>query len=317
MKKNLLILLCVLFSSTYCYADEPDFYYGALGYTIVSATDQTCEVAVGKYSGEVVVPAEVTHSGKVFKVIGVGKESFKSSNIKYLKISDGVQYVREGAVSVCVGLKKLVLPASLVTVEPGCFSFNSIETLIIEDGTEPLHCRLGTYKVKPLEGNENIMTMSVGRDVDKEFFTGGCNKVRDLIIGDMVTTFEPTSFPALRKLTVGSSLQYLPFLETGDNVSSITVKTLTPQSAGGFNKHTYMYATLKVPIGSLDAYKNTEPWNNFYDIEEYDTTGMNTISKEKKSDVYDLHGKLLYKNVSDTNNLPKGIYIINNKKVVK
>ena len=173
------------------------------------------------------------------------------------------------------------------------------------------------YKVKPLEGNDNLVTMSIGRNVDKEFFTSACYKVRTLTIGDLVTSFEPDAFPELRTLIVGSSLQYLPYLNTGDYVSTVTVKTTEPQSAGGFNKHTYMYATLKVPKGTKSTYENTEPWKNFMDIEEYDATGIINIHNNSNYKVYDLHGKLLYKNTPKIDNLPKGVYIINNQKVIK
>ena len=104
MKKGLVLFFTILFSPV-CMA-QPDFYSGALGYAIVSTEDQTCEVTVGKYSGEVVVPAEVNYSGQTFKVIGVGKDAFHLSNIKSLELSEGIQYVRESAVSVCTSLKK-------------------------------------------------------------------------------------------------------------------------------------------------------------------------------------------------------------------
>ena len=315
--KLLLLSAVTLYGTIFCMADEPDFYFGALGYSIVSASEQTCEVAVGKYNGEVVVPSEVTYSGKTFKVIGVGNSAFLDSKVKSIKLSEGIRYVREKGISLCISLKKLTLPASLIEVEQGCFSFNSIETLTIEDGTEPLPCDLGMYKIRPLEGNDNILTMNIGKNVSKEFFENACNKVKMLVIGDMVTTFEPTDFPALRTLEVGASLQSLPYLNTGDYLSNIKVKTAEPQNAGGFNKHTYLYATLHVPAGSKSAYENAEPWKNFKEIVEYEASGIDEIVENTTRDVYDLNGRLLFKKVLSTASLPKGIYIINHKKFVK
>lgn len=70
---------------------------------------------------------------------------------------------------------------------------------------------------------------------------------------------------------------------------------------------------LKVPEESISAYQQAEGWKEFLNIESL-TTGISSIKQEigKNAPVYNLNGTMM----KDTKNLPKGVYIINGKKVM-
>lgn len=76
---------------------------------------------------------------------------------------------------------------------------------------------------------------------------------------------------------------------------------------------------LFVPKNSIDAYKKTDEWKEFFLIEGTTTGIINNIyNKTENVDVYTIDGikRLSKVNVNEINALPKGIYIINGKKIV-
>lgn len=80
----------------------------------------------------------------------------------------------------------------------------------------------------------------------------------------------------------------------------------------------FNHATLYVPNSSIANYKADSWWGRFYKVEDI-ATGINgiTIDNSKKMDVYNLNGTLVTHDINKLNELPKGIYIVNGKKIVK
>ena len=76
---------------------------------------------------------------------------------------------------------------------------------------------------------------------------------------------------------------------------------------------------LIVPKNSIDAYKKADGWRNFFLIEGTTTGIINNIyNKTENVDVYTIDGvKCLSKaSINEINALPKGVYIINGKKII-
>ena len=102
-------------------------------------------------------------------------------------------------------------------------------------------------------------------------------------------------------------------------LTNIKMKSSTPPSAGSevFGYFTNL-TTVYVPKGAKSAY-NVEPWNN-YEIVEMENTSIAaapTVDSQKASaPVYDLNGRRI--GTADAMDaLPKGVYIVNGKKVMK
>ncbi|MBQ8715805.1 MAG: leucine-rich repeat protein [Prevotella sp.] len=268
MKKSLLLIWFFLICLG-IYADDPDFYVNALGYKVVSKTDLTCEVAQGNYGGEVYVPASVTYGGKAYTVIGIGEKAFYFSRITSLSMANTITYIAKYACMGCSQLRKVSISSSVLDIGDGALqSGDKLETVTIEDGDELLVYK-GDYLSYFYAFPSKIKTLYIGRNFTPDLFSVACGNVTDLTIGDQVTTFEITNFPSLRRLTIGTGLKNIPYMETGNYLTKITVKSEIPQSCGGFNNRTYTNATLYVPRGSLESYRNTEVWSNFWAIEEY------------------------------------------------
>ena len=102
-------------------------------------------------------------------------------------------------------------------------------------------------------------------------------------------------------------------------LTNIKMKSSTPPSAGSevFGYFTNL-TTVYVPKGAKEAY-NVEPWNS-YEIVEMENTSIAaapTVDSQKASaPVYGLNGRRI--GTADAMDaLPKGVYIVNGKKVMK
>ena len=76
---------------------------------------------------------------------------------------------------------------------------------------------------------------------------------------------------------------------------------------------------LIVPKNSLDAYKQAYQWKDFLLIEEGTTGITNTVyNKAGLADVYTIDGtkRLSKASTDEINALPKGVYIVNGKKII-
>ncbi|MCH5311626.1 MAG: hypothetical protein J1E57_06690 [Prevotella sp.] len=101
-------------------------------------------------------------------------------------------------------------------------------------------------------------------------------------------------------------------------LTSITSLNTTPPNVGGysaFDPATERNVPLHVPAGCTLAYRQAEHWKNFYTIIDDASTGIESIrvDKQDKTTIYTLDGKQLH--TTNAADLPKGIYIINGKKV--
>ena len=74
--------------------------------------------------------------------------------------------------------------------------------------------------------------------------------------------------------------------EECDAIRTIYCRMLTPIECNpGFSDNVLMYATLYVPTGTKAAYEKVDPWRNFWNIEEMDFTGIESISADKGGSV--------------------------------
>jgi hypothetical protein len=114
-------------------------------------------------------------------------------------------------------------------------------------------------------------------------------------------------------------------LSDGEFYGATGLKTLTVNNPippiahiRTFNNDAYDNVRLQVPEGSEEAYRNADVWKNFSNI--VSTAGVDDISivEETTGNVYNMFGIIVARNAtSDTiAKLPKGIYVVNGKKVL-
>ena len=154
----------------------------------------------------------------------------------------------------------------------------------------------------------------------------GCSSLTSVTIPNSVRTIGNYAFSgcsSLTSVTIPSSVT-----EIGDgafsgckNVKQITSEAVTPPDCF---KYTFKGVNTReckliVPQNSIDAYKKADGWKEFFLIEGTTTGIINNIyNKTENVDVYTIDGikRVSKASVNEINALPKGVYIVNGKKIV-
>ena len=87
-----------------------DFEVDGIYYNVLSLEDLTCEVTYKdtnykSYSGEIIIPSNVTYSNKTYSVTSIGLRAFSGcSSLTSIDIPNSVAYIGYGAFRDCTGL---------------------------------------------------------------------------------------------------------------------------------------------------------------------------------------------------------------------
>jgi len=201
---------------------------------------------------------------------------YENESVKQVIIGDGVTTIGDWAFSYCRALTSITIPNSVTTIGDYAFSY--------------------------------------------------CRALTSVIISNSVTTIGERTFAncySLTSVTIPSSVTRIEdgaFSDCG-NVKQITSEAVTPPycSRYAFDGVNRNECKLFVPKNSIDAYKRAYVWWHFFLIEGT-TTGIknNIYNKIDNVDVYTIDGvKCLSKaSINEINALPKGVYIINGKKII-
>ena len=207
---------------------------------------------------------------------GNNRAPWYKSDIKRIIIDDGVTTIGWSAFSDCRSLTSVTIPNSVTEI-----GYNAFE-----------YCRSLTSITIP-----NSVTR-----IGKEAFRA-CTNLQKVNIGNSVKTIDSYAFGECRSITQISSEAVVP------PTCDISVFSYINTSK----------CKLIVPKNSLDAYKQAEPWKYFVLIEGSTTGITNTVyNKAGLADVYTIDGtrRLSKASTDEINALPKGIYIVNGKKII-
>ena len=180
----------------------------------------------------------------------------------------------------------------------------------------------------PWYENESVKQVIIGDGVTTigDYAFSYCRALTSVIISNSVTTIGERTFAncySLTSVTIPSSVTRIEdgaFSDCG-NVKQITSEAVTPPycSRYAFDGVNRNECKLFVPKNSIDAYKRAYVWWHFFLIEGT-TTGIknNIYNKIDNVDVYTIDGikRLSKASVNEINALPKGVYIINGKKII-
>ena len=275
------------------------------------------------------------------------------SSLTNVQLSNGLTVINWGAFRDCSSLTSIKIPNSVTMIHYNAFgNCSKLKTLIFEDGqneirlgdpeeiglkTPPFHnCPLeniylgrdlnydkygfeegGSGKpLSPFYGMNSLLSVTIGNTVNRinELLFAYCSNLKNVTIGSNVTEIEWAAFTDCPNLSVINSLNPVP----------PTIVETT------FDVNHYLYATLNIPYGSLNAYRNNKEWNGFWNIEEkFNVSGLNSaetinvaVTAKDGSiavngtdnavvEVYNLSGQLVYSGTDNVINVPsKGIYIV-------
>lgn len=127
----------------------------------------------------------------------------------------------------------------------------------------------------------------------------------------------------LQKVYLGNSVKAIgeDAFNYCTSVTQISTEAVVPPTceSGVLTDINKSKCKLIVPKNSLDAYKQADQWKDFSLIEG-STTGITNIvyNKAGLADVYTIDGtkRLSKASTDEINALPKGVYIVNGKKII-
>lgn len=178
------------------------------------------------------------------------------------------------------------------------------------------------------DSREKVKQIIIGDDattIGEDAFRD-CSNLTSVTIPNSVTKIGDSAFSycrSLKNFTFGSGLQSIgqEAFSNCINITQISSEAVVPPTCrrnalNGINKSK---CKLIVPKNSLDAYKQAPQWKDFLSIEDSTTGITNTFyNNSGLADVYTIDGtkRLSKASTDEINALPKGVYIVNGKKII-
>jgi hypothetical protein len=243
----------------------------------------------------------------------IGKQLFCSMN-KLLKVSlpSDIELISGNVFDNCKELRTLSIPKSVKSIGD-CFNLcYNLHSIHIEDLTA--YC---TIDFSPYNFTD-FARMYIDLYLNNE-------KIIDLVIPEGLSVISEYAFKSVRginSLTIPTSITSIGKSAFRCPINKyIICRNPTPPeiSEVTFTNETYRATTLYVPKGSKTLFWLHPCWGKFVNIIEMDATSINNITKDKfpkNKGVYTVNGIKLSDDADNIEILPKGIYVINGKKVI-
>ena len=258
---------------------------------ILNSTDVAIIAGSEKYTGDIVIPSQVTISGKTYTVTSIADDAFKG----------------------CTGLTSITIPSSITSIGSSSFdSCTNLNKVSISDMLSWCKITFGNslanplYYAKKLYLNGTLVTKleipSAITEIKNYTFYNctsistivfpsgilkignsafvNCSNLTSVTIPNSVTTIDENAFNGcigLTSLTIGSSVGSIGNYAFGNctGLKSVTSLNSTPPTCGigVFQGVTISSIPLTVPAGSESLYKATYTWQDFKYKEESENPG--------------------------------------------
>ena len=242
--------------------------------------------------------------------------------VKRIIVGDSVTTIGEYAFSYCSSLTSITIPNSVTTIKEYAFSnCSSLTSVTIPNSVTTI----GGWAFSICSSLTSVtIPNSVTTIGDNAFI--GCSSLTSVTIPNSVTTIGSEAFSDctnLQKVNIGNSVKTIGEFAFNKctNITQISSEAVVPPTceSGVFFYINTSKCKLIVPKNSLDAYKQAYQWEDFSLIEGSTTGITNTVNnKAGLVDVYTIDGakRLSKASTDEINALPKGVYIVNGKKII-
>ena len=247
--KHLFTMLLTLVAAT---ASAQDFEVDGICYNILSEDDRTVMVTESPYgySGEVVIPAEVTYDGSTYAVTAIGDYAFSDCYALTSVDMPSVTTIGDVAFGYCSALTSVDMP-SVTTI--GAYAFYECSSLT--SISMPSVTTIGGYAFYNCNALTSVSMPSATTIGYGAFYY--CFALTSIDIPASVSMIDDYAFTACSSLT-SVYCHWEDPLECDPRFENTVLET----------------ATLYVPTGTIDAYRSVSPWSGFINIVERDYSGI-------------------------------------------
>ena len=207
-------------------------------------------------------------------VTAIGSKAFYYATVEEIRFPNNPFYIADDAFTGCK-MSSLEIPDfATIIANQAFYNCTELQSVSIGNSVE----RIGK---RAFGGCKALTDLTIGNGVT-EIGNGAfedCISLKTVIIPNSVTKLGSGVFSAceaLESVTIGEGLANIgvgDVFKDCNNIKQITCLRETPPAAlGDFTQKLYLDATLYVPQGTGDAYRNADVWKNFYNIEEKDFT---------------------------------------------
>lgn len=168
---------------------------------------------------------------------------FSGSSIESITMTKNVTSIGKNVISGCTNLSSLTIPSSVTSIDENAFADCSCLTSV------SVQCTPASVGASIFEGCTNLKDGIFDCSTVTPLFKG--SSIKNITIGESVTSVQERALAGLDKIEEVICL--------AENVPT------TDRTA--FENSYIDYATLKVPVDALEAYKTTAPWSGFKQIE--------------------------------------------------
>ena len=256
-------------------------------------------------------------------VTTIGDNAFRnSSSLTSITIPNSVTTIGDNAFNGCSSLTSVTIPNSVTTIER--YTFNGCSSLT----SVSIPNSVTTIGSLAFYGCSSLTSVTIPNSVTiiGAVAFGLCSSLTSVTIPNSVTTIGLEAFIGctnLQKVHIGKSVKAIGeyAFNICTSITQISSEAVVPPTCGlnVFANINKSKCKLIVPKNSLDAYKQAYQWNDFFLIEGSTTGITNTVyNNARLADVYTIDGtrRLSKASTDEINALPKGVYIVNGKKII-
>ena len=266
--------------------------------SLASVTIPNSVTTIGDYAFSHCIPlTSITIPNSVTKI---GKYTFDyCSNLTSITIPNSVTEIGDYAFTYCLALTSVTIPNSVTKIgEYTFYECSHLTSVTIPNSVT----EIGTSAFEDCRSLTSVTIPNSVTEIEEETFKN-CYNLQKVNIGNSVKTIGVSAF------------------ENCTNITQISSEAVVPPTceSNAFFRIYKSECKLIVPKNSLDAYKQAPQWKDFLLIEESTTGITNTVyNNSGLADVYTIDGtkRLSKASTDEINALPKGIYIVNGKKII-